>query len=81
MTKKHGCPPGSKLVEEKINGKVTSRYCVEPKIVAVYVKGGCVQDVVNLPHGWRYEIRDWDDTEDPNDDSCKWPGIGIEDTV
>ena len=81
MSKKIGCPPGSKLVEEKRNGEVVSRYCVEPNIIAVYIRGGLCVDVVNLPHGYKYEVRDWDDQEEPPEDRNNWPGRGIEDTV
>lgn len=46
------------------------------KTILITVRGGCVEDVENLPEGWNYDLRDYDvcsecgDSE-PYCDDCK----------
>ncbi|MBU1067757.1 hypothetical protein KKE60_08215 [Patescibacteria group bacterium] len=64
MAKKKSCPSGY--------SRDGTGSCVRPKTVTVYTRGGAILDVVNLPRGWRYEIRDHDNAmEDPK---ARWPG-------
>ena len=36
----------------------------EPGVITITVKGGCVQEVKNLPEGWVYEVEDLDNAFD-----------------
>ena len=45
--------------------------CVKPKTITVYTSGGTILDVINLPIGWEYEIRDHDNVDE--DPKARWP--------
>ena len=42
------------------------------KTIKIYVEGGCVTDVTDLPEGYDYEIHDHDHKEAEEDDKKKW---------
>lgn len=47
-----------------ITGKDESQ---EDRSVVITVRGGVVQDVDNLPEGWSYTLKDYDDDPDQDD--------------
>ena len=72
MAKKVGCPVGYKLIKDAAGNNI----CVKPKTVYVYTEGGLVNDVINLPKGHTYAIRDWDEVKAGE---MGWAGIGLTD--